>query len=335
MSTPEPGAGPTRRQFLGLAVGAFVVAAVPFSRRLGIGGRGGGLVRRTIPAMGATAELAVLHPDARYAQAALDAAIAELRRVEALMTRFHPGSDVGRANRLARLDAVPVSSDTHAVLLESLRWAEATEGGFDPCLAVVQDLWDVKHRHSPPPASAVKRMAGRRLYRRLDVGTLGGRAVVRFGEPDVQLDLGGIACGYGVDRAVAVLKGWGITNGYINASGDIYALGTAADGEPWKVGVRSPRDADAIVATIPVSNRAIATSGDYEQFFDYGGRRYSHILDPGTAEPRRTRTHSVTIAAHTCLAADAASTACFGVDRDAAAAFLARVSPGAEIVDVA
>ena len=334
MTTPDRGQGPSRRQFLALAAGAFVVAAVPFSRRTGLAG-GGGLVRRTIPAMGATADLAVRHPDVRYAQAALDAAIAELRRVEALMTRFQPGSDVGRANRLARHDAVPVSADTHAVVAEALRWAQATDGGFDPCLAVVQDLWDVKHRHAPPPAPAVKRLAGRRLYRRLDVGTLGGQPVVRFGDPDVQLDLGGIACGYGVDRAVAVLRSWGITDGWINASGDIYALGTGDDGEPWKVGVRSPSDPHALVATLPLSNGAIATSGDYEQYFDYGGRRYSHILDPNTAEPRRTRTHGITIAAPTCLAADAASTACFGADRDAAMAFLARVSPGAEIVEVA
>lgn len=335
MTTPDRAAGPTRRQFLALAAGAFVVAAVPFSRRLGVPGGGGGLVRRTIPAMGATADFAVRHPDARYAQRALDAAVAEMRRIETLMTRFQPGSDVGRANRLARHDAVPLSPDTHAVLREALRWAEATDGGFDPSLAVIQDLWDVKHRHAPPPPTAVRRLAGRRLYRHLDVGTLAGKPVVRFGDPDVQVDLGGIACGYGVDRAVAVLRAWGIADGYVNASGDIYAMGTGDDGEPWKVGVRSPSGPDAIVATIPVSNGAIATSGDYEQYFDYGGRRYSHILDPGTAEPRRTRTHSVTIAAPTCLAADAASTACFGVDRDAAAAFLARVSPGAEVVDVA
>lgn len=331
MTTPDRAQGPSRRQFLALAAGAFVVAAVPLSRRMGIAG-GGGLVRRTIPAMGATADFAVRHPDPRYAEAALDAAIAELRRVEALMTRFQPGSDVGRTNRLAQLDAVPVSADTHAVLAEALRWAEATDGGFDPCLAVVQDLWDVKHRHAPPPASAVKRLAGRRLYRRLDLGTHAGRPVVRFGDRDVQLDLGGIACGYGVDRAVAVLRAWGIRDGYINASGDIYALGMGDDGEPWKVGVRSPSDPDAIIATLPLSNGAIATSGDYEQYFDYGGRRYSHILDPGTAEPRRARVHTVTIAAPTCMAADAASTACFGVDREAAMAFLARVSPGARIV---
>jgi thiamine biosynthesis lipoprotein len=334
MTTPDRAAGPSRRQFLALAAGAFVVAAVPFSRRMGIAG-GGGLVRRTVPAMGATADFAVRHPDARHAQRALDAAIAEMRRIESLMTRFHPDSDVGRANRLARHDAVPVSADTHAVLLEAVRWAEATNGEFDPSLAVIQDLWDVKHRHAPPPPSAVGRLAGRRLYRHLDVGTLQGRPVVRYGDPDVQLDLGGIACGYGVDRAVAVLRAWGIRDGYINASGDIYALGTADDGEPWKVGVRSPSDPTAIVATIPLSDGAIATSGDYEQFFDYGGRRYSHILDPGTAEPRRTPVHSVTISAPTCLAADAASTACFGVDRDAAMAFLPRVSPGAEVVDVA
>ena len=138
-----------------------------------------------------------------------------------------------------------------------------------------------------------------------------------------------------MDRAVAVLRAWGISDGYVNASGDIYALGTGDDGEPWKVGVRSPSDPDALIATLPLSNGAIATSGDYEQYFDYGGRRYSHILDPGTAEPRRARVHTVTIAAPTCMAADAASTACFGLAPEAARALLRRAAPGAEVVSLA
>lgn len=324
---------PSRRDFLALAGGAFAVAALPLAafRRRGAGG----LVRRSVPSMGGMADLAAVHPDRRRAGRALDAAIAELRRVEAAMTRFDPASDVGRANRLAYADAVPVGDETAAVLREALRWSAATDGGFDPTLARVADLWDVKRRHAPPPGDAVRRMAGRRLWRTLDVDVFRGRPVVRFGDRDVQLDLGGIACGYGVDRAVAAMRAWGVFDGFVNVGGDIYALGVREDGEPWEVGVRSPYDPDALVGTARLSDRAIATSGDYEQYFDYGGRRYSHILDPATAEPRRSATHGVTIAAATCLATDAASTACFGLAPEAVRALLARAAPGAELVSLA
>ena len=313
---------PTRRDFLALAAGAFVVAAVPLARR------GRPLAaRRAVPAMGTTAELLALHPDPAYAQRALDAAARELLRIEGLMTRFRPGSDVGRVNRLSAREPVPVSNETALVLREALRWARETDGGFDPCLARIVDLWDVKHRHAPPGAAPGRRLAGRRLYCALQVEDAKQGALVRCGDADAQLDLGGIAAGYGVDRAVAALRAWGIENGFVNVGGDIYALGAGEDGDPWEVGVRSPYDPRALAGTVRLSDRAIATSGDYEQYFDHGGRRYHHILDPRTAEPRLSATHGVTVAAASCLAVDAATTACFGMEREAAGRLLARVAP--------
>lgn len=319
---------PTRRDFLALAAGAFVVAAVPLARR------GRPLAaRRSVPAMGTTAEMVALHPDPAYAQRALDAAARELLRIEGLMTRFRRDSDVGRANLFASREAVPVSAETAHVLREALRWADATDGGFDPCLARVVDLWDVKHRHAPPDAAPLRRLAGRRLYRALEVEEAESGHFVRFNNADARLDLGGIAAGYGVDRAVETLRAWGIDSGFVNVGGDIYALGVSEDGDPWEVGVRAPGDdPHALAGTVRLSDQAIATSGDYEQYFDHGGRRYHHILDPRTAEPRLSRTHGITVMGSGCLAVDAATTACFGLERAAAGALLARVAPGAAVV---
>ena len=324
---PDP-TFPTRRDFLALAAGAFVVAAVPLARR------GRPLAaRRSVPTMGTTAEMVALHPDAAYAQRALDAAARELLRIEGLMTRFRPHGDVGRANLFATCEAVPVSAETAHVLREALRWAAATDGGFDPCLARVVDLWDVKHRHAPPDAAPLRRLAGRRLYRALEVAEGESGHFVRLNDADARLDLGGIAAGYGVDRAVETLRAWGIENGFVNVGGDIYALGVSGDGDPWEVGVRAPGDdPHALAGVVRLSDQAIATSGDYEQYFDHGGRRYHHILDPRTAEPRRSWTHGITVMASGCLAADAATTACFGMDAQAAARLLAAVAPGARVV---
>ena len=125
------------------------------------------------------------------------------------------------------------------------------------------------------------------------------------------MDLGGIAKGYGVDRAVAALRAHGIEHGLVNVGGDLYALGERPDGSAWRVGVRDARDPTRIERTLELSNAAVATSGDYEQFFDHAGRRYHHLLDPRTGEPIQTRTHSVTIVQPTCMQADAAATASF------------------------
>lgn len=317
---------PNRRDFLTLVAGAFVVAALPMQARAHRR-----VVRRSVPVMGTVADLAVLHRDEAYAQRALAAAIAELQRVEGLMTRFRPDSDVGRLNAAAAGTPVHVSEDTARVLAEAIRWAELTEGRFDPCLERVTGLWDVKRRHAPPAEAELRPLANRRLYRALELdGT-----VARLGDPAARLDLGGIACGYGVDRAVAVLREWGMRDGFVNVGGDIYALGSSEEGDPWSVGVRSPHDPGALVGTVHLSDRAIATSGDYTQFFDFGGRRYHHIIDPATAAPRVATLHSVTVAADRCLTTDAATTACFGLAPADARALLARAGDGAELVNLA
>lgn len=316
---------PNRRDFLVLAAGAFVVATVPLARA-----RRSTLVRRSVPAMGATAEIAVIHRDEKYAHAAADAALAEIQRLDRVMTRFSLGSDIGRANLSAGAAAVPIARESAYVIARALEWAQTTDGSFDPAVAKIMDLWDVAHRYEPPPPTQVARFANRRLYRYVDVDTRQG--MVKFNERDVALDLGGIAAGFSVDRAVQVLRDWGIHNGFINLSGDIYALGHAEDGDDWQVGVRSPSDPNALIATVSLSDAALATSGDYEQFFLYQGRCYHHILDPRTAEPRKTAIRTVTTRADDCMTADAASTAVFGMDPGAAARLLGRQPGNARIV---
>ena len=317
---------PGRRDFLAAGLGAFIVAAVPLARR-----DRRRVIRRTLPVMATTAEFSVVHANASYAHRAIDAAMAELVRVERLMTRFSDTSDIGRANAAAFATPVPIAADTYAVIDEALRWATASDGAFDPAVGRVIELWDVAHRRKPPAPARVRRLAGRHFHRLVELGRERGQPAVFFTSTDVHLDLGGIACGYAVDLAVESLRRWGIRDALINVSGDIYALGEAPDGAPWRVGVRSPTDPDAVIAEVELSNRAIATSGDYEQFFVHNGRRYHHLIDPERAAPRQTPAHTVTVIADRCCDADAASTAVFGMERVSATRLLAARSPGAYI----
>jgi thiamine biosynthesis lipoprotein len=318
---------PSRRQFIALGIGALAVVTTPRlvrRRRL--------LVRRAVPVMGTIADIAVVHLDERYAQTAIDAAIAELRHVDRTMTRFSHSSEVGLANLKAGSEPVRVSRGTALVLEEALHWAVASDGAFDPCLGRAMALWDLGARAEPPPADQVRGLAGRRFYRSLEIGGLAGEPAVLIGDRDAAIDLGGIAKGYGVDRAVEALRSYGVYNGLVNVGGDLFALGLSDDGDPWKVGIRDPDDPDGLVGTVEVSDRAVATSGDYIQYFQYAGRRYHHMLDPATGEPRRAAMRSVTIMADDCISADAAGTAIFGMPAAQVRSLLQLRAPGARVV---
>ncbi len=318
---------PDRREFLTLGTGLFVALSLPVALQ-----RRTPLVKRTVPLMGTIAEVQVAHSDVRVAEDAIDAAIAELQWVERVMTRFRSDSDVGRANLGAGRDGVAVTAATAGVIAAALRAASASDGRFDPAVGAASELWDVLNRHEPPADDRVQRLAARGFWRKVDVDTYAGAPTVRFDAPDLHLDLGAIAKGYGVDRATARLRARGIRHAIVTVGGDLFALGTAPDGEPWTVGIRSPHDRHELAATLQVSDRAVATSGDYERFFRYRGMRYHHLIDPATAAPRRTGFHSATVVASRCIDADAASTSVFGLPRDHALRIARRLDSSAEVI---
>ena len=318
---------PSRRDFISLGIGAFVVGSIPFAAR----GRKQ-LVRRTLPVMWTFGEVAIVHKDEKYAQGAIDAAFQELYRVEALLTRFRPDSEIGRANLSAFAGPQNVSAETSSVLHSALRWAEVTEGAFDPCLGRAVALWDFENRTQPPETQEVHRFAQRGLFKALELGKSGGSDVVVFHEEDMGIDLGGIGKGYGVDRAVKTLRSWGIEHALVNVGGDLYALGASEDGDPWKVGVRSPDDPAGLVTTLHMSDRGVATSGDYHQFFEHEGRRYHHLLDPTTGAPSEARLRSGTVASESCIDADAAATTAFVASVEAAREMIVREAPGSEVI---
>lgn len=320
---------PGRRAFLALGIGAFLVATLPRAVR-----PGRRLVRRQVPVMGTIAEIAVVAREPRWAHGAIDAAVAELHRVDRTMSRFRADSDIGRVNAGGFAAPVAVGAATLAVVEEAFRWAEVSRGRFDPAMAGASALWDVEHRRVPPAPEEVRRWAGRELWRAVEPGRFRGQPVIVLRDPDAALDLGGIAKGYGVDLAVEALRRWGIRNALVTAGGDLYALGRSEDGDPWEIGVRSPFDPAGLVATLHVEDRAVATSGDYERFFVYARHRYHHLLDPSTGAPRSTPRHGVTVTGSSCLAADAAATTAFGLASDAAKRILDAVPSDLEIASI-
>jgi thiamine biosynthesis lipoprotein len=301
----RPRGGPDRREFLALGVGALAVATLPAALR-----PRPRLIRRRIPVMGTVAEVAIPTRNEAWAQRAIDAAFAELRRVDATMSRFLSDSDVGRLDA-AMGDWAVVSHDTGVVLREALAWARRSDGSFDPCLGAAVRLWDVTRRTVPPSPEEVRGFARAGLWRTLDVEVGPAAARARLSSPLASVDLGGIAKGFAVDAAAEAMRGHGVADGLVNAGGDLAALGADAAGDPWLVGVRDPFDPERVVTRLEVADAAVATSGDYLRFFQHGGRRYHHLLDPSSGAPRRTPLRSLTVRADRCLDADAAATALY------------------------
>lgn len=316
-----------RREFLTLGMGVFVALSLPRALL-----RHSPLVKRTFPLMGTIAEVQIVHRDERFAENAIDDAIAELQWVERTMTRFRSDSDIGRANLGAGRDGVRVMAETALVIAAALRASSASDGRFDPAVGAASELWDVLNRHEPPADDRVQRLAARGFWRKVDVSGSGDASRVRFNDPDLHLDLGAIAKGYGVDRATDTLRARGVKHAIVTVGGDLFALGQSPEGEPWTVGIRSPHDRHALAATLRVSDRAVATSGDYERFFRWRGMQYHHLIDPATAAPRRTPFHSATVLANRGIDADAASTSVFGLPHDAALMIARRLDASAEVI---
>ncbi|MFQ5537191.1 MAG: FAD:protein FMN transferase [Gemmatimonadota bacterium] len=302
---------PDRREFLALGVGALAVAAVP-----GVLRRERRLIRRRIPVMGTIAEVAVRHENEVWAQRAINAAFEELRRVDRTMTRFRSDSDVGRVNE-ARGGVVAVSEDTAIVLTSGLVWAGASAGRFDPCMGRFAEAHE---QGAAPPARPPRgSLAGA-----LEVDRSGSTTRVRIHDPMAAVDLGGIAKGYAVDLAARALRDQGIFHALVNAGGDLIAMGVDEDGDPWKIGIRSPDHPERVAEVIRVSDRAVATSGTY-----FRGR---HILDPATGGEMSTGMRSLTVEAVTCMDADAGATAVFGLSRSKADGILRAAAGDARVI---
>src|SRR5262252_6746428 len=244
-------------------------------------------------------------------RAAISSAIAEVARLEALMTTWKDDSEVSRINRAAGRAPVRVGPDTMAVIDKSLWISAASEGVFDITFEVMHGLWKFDQDldpHPPPPELLAER---RKLIDYRHVVLDRQNSTVFLDHPKMKMSLGGIAKGYAIDRAASILLAAGVQDFLAQAGGDLYVHGRKADGSPWIAGVRDPRgEGETYFATMPVVDHAFSTAGDYERSYVVGGRRYHHIIDPRTGYPA-TASRSVTIWARDAFTADAIDDAVF------------------------
>ncbi len=244
---------------------------------------------------------------AEAAGAAMQAALAEMARIETMMSEWKPTTELSKLNAGAGAEARKASPELFEVLEVAKRVHEETGGSFDVTFHGVGHLWSFRPGSKPPSreaiAAALPLVDGAAVE--LDRATL----TVRLPKAGMKIGLGAIAKGYAVDRASALLTERGFPNHVVEAGGDTYASGSKG-GSPWRVGVKDPQSQGSL-GVLSIEDRAVVTSGDYMRFFEHEGRRYAHILDPKTGWPieRDASPKSVTLLAADATAADAYCTA--------------------------
>ncbi|HEY6452424.1 MAG TPA: FAD:protein FMN transferase [Steroidobacteraceae bacterium] len=237
---------------------------------------------------------------------AIDAVMEEMRHIDDTMSVYKPTSEVSKVNALAAQQPVKISPELFQLLTTALEYSRITEGAFDITYASVGYMYDFRARKRPSEAQIDAALPAVNYHHvLLDPAT----STVRFSQPGVRIDLGGIAKGYSVDRGIEILRARGFTHALVNAGGDSRVIGDRF-GKPWIIGIRHPDHADQIITRIPLTDAAFSTSGDYERYFDENGVRYHHIIDPHTGHSA-SKVRSATVIAPTATRTDGLSKTAF------------------------
>jgi thiamine biosynthesis lipoprotein len=239
----------------------------------------------SVVAMGSAYSVVVYGEDRTRMEEAVDAAFAEVQRLDQMLSNYKPESELSEINRYAGERPVPVTQEMFDLLAACVEYSRESEGAFDITVGPLMKVWGFykgtgRLPHHAEILGAMERVGYRNIV--LDAT----HRTVRFAKEGGELDPGGIGKGYAVDRMVEVLKKYGIQTALVSASGSsIYGLGTPPDEKGWKVEIRDPKNEKKSVAEVYLKNESMSTSGNYEKFFRAEGRIYSHIMDPRTGWP--------------------------------------------------
>ena len=325
----------TRRDFFGRARN--VAMATPFLSLMGCSDDGDHeLLSLGGETMGTTYSVKLVNVPPSIDTTALAREIEGLlETVNRQMSTYRPDSELARFNGAAAASWTPISSDTRVVIDEALRVSRLTGGAFDPTIGPIVDLWGFGPAPGLDQVPSSDAIAARRAAVGFaKVATRAEPAAVTKHAAGVHLDLSGVAKGFGVDKVAEHLDGRGLENYLVEVGGELRVSGTGPSGGAWRVGIEKPTPLPGdLQRVVELKRHALATSGDYRLFFERDGRRYSHIIDPGTGRPVDHNLASATVIAPTTMEADALSTSLLvlgpvvgmtlAVEHDIAAFFIA------------
>lgn len=275
--------------------------------------------KRTLIKMGSRFEITVVAADSVTAHEHIDTAIAEIDRIEKLISSWDEHSQTSSINRNAGLKPVKVDAELFDLIERAIGISTLSDGAFDISYASMDRIWYFHgSMKSMPTDEAIKASVAKVGYENIVLDRAAGTVYLKL--KGMRIGFGAIGKGYAADRAKDVLMAKGVQSGIINASGDMNTWGKQVDGSEWKVAITNPLEKNNAFALLPISNGAVVTSGNYEKYVEFDGRRYSHIIDPRTGYPSEGII-SVTVFAPKAELADALATSVFvmgieaGLDR--------------------
>ena len=270
--------------------------------------------KRTLSMLGSPFEMIVEAKDIPEADAYIDMAVAEVSRIENLISDWIPTTPISEVNRNAGIKPVKVPQEVFDLVQRSIKISELTSGAFDISYASMDKIWkfDGSMTTMPTPEE-IKKSVEKVGYKNIILEAENNTIFLK--NKGMKLGLGGIGQGFIADKIKALLISKGVVAGIVNISGDINTWGKQLNGEKWKVGIKNPLNKDKIFATFPLEDSAVETSGSYEKYVTFNGIRYSHIIDTRTGYPA-SGVISVSVFAKSTEFADALATGVFvmGVD---------------------
>ena len=266
------------------------------------------LIKEVQFVLGTTGQIQVYSESEETGQESISKTFNRIRDIENKMSTSIEGSDVYRLNENKNSEYINIDEETIYVINKGLEYYYVTSGAFNINIGALINLWGIGKETARIPSEQEITDA----LQHIDIDTMAIKNnSVMLEDPLSQIELGGIAKGYAVDEATRMLREEGINNALVNLGGDIYALGKRYDGKPWTVGIQDPEQSSKLIASLPLTDQSIVTSGDYERYFMEDGVRYHHIIDPETGYPVRNELRSVTIISDLAIDGDVLSTAVF------------------------
>lgn len=265
--------------------------------------------------MGSRFDITTVAKDKTTALAHIDTAVAEITRIENLISDWIPETQVSEINRNAGIAPVKVDRELLELTRRAIHYSKLTGGAFDISFAAADKIWKFDGSMETLPSAETIRESVKKIgYKNIVIDT--EKSTIFLKLPGMKIGFGSIGKGYAADKAKELLVSKGVAAGIINASGDMNTWGKDPNGKAWTVGITNPMKKDKILSVFPISDRAVVTSGNYEKFVLIGGKRYAHIIDPRTGWPA-AGISSVTVFAENAEMANGLSTAIVVLGKDA------------------
>ncbi|AKP51775.1 FAD:protein FMN transferase [Cyclobacterium amurskyense] len=271
--------------------------------------------KRTLKLMGSRFDITVVAEDYITAKNYIESGIEEIDRIEKLISSWDENSQTSEINKYAGIKPVKVEAELFNLIERAMMISKLTDGAFDITYASMDKIWKFDGSMRKMPSEEDIRASVTKVgYNNILLDK--EKLTVFLKIKGMKIGFGAIGKGYAADMAKKLLLAKGVTSGIINASGDMNSWGKQVDGNEWKVAITNPLNKNKVFALLPISNGAVVTSGDYEKYVEFNGKRYSHIIDPRTGYPS-TGIISVTVFAPKAELADALATSVFVMGKEA------------------